>query len=177
MDDTGIAMIISGVVHGMTFLHSSGAIHRDLKPANIMLDKGGWPRIGIFNKGQFVDLEITQGMQVGAPEMSDDEYATAVDVYSVALILYKVLVGRPAFDAALYWVHLLKKVQGGEPPLSPAWIPETAKKMMERGWSMDRADRPSFDDILATLNQITFKITPAVDVGRLAALTAVVMSG
>jgi serine/threonine protein kinase len=61
-------MIIVGVAHGMNFLHSSGVIHRDLKPANILLDEGSWPRIGNFSKRRFVDLEITQTMQVGSPE-------------------------------------------------------------------------------------------------------------
>jgi TPR repeat protein len=181
MDDTGIAMVISGVVHGMRFLHSSDVIHRDLKPANILLDNGGWPLIGNFSKSRFVDLEITQTKQIGtpmymAPEMYDDEYTTAADVYSFALILYEVLVGRPAFDPELYWVHLLKKIQAGERPPIPAAIPEAVREVIERGWSTDPAHRPSFDHILATLRQIEFKITPNVDVGRLTAFTAVMMS-
>jgi serine/threonine protein kinase len=108
MDDIGMAMIIVGVVHGMKFLYSSGVTHRDLKPANILLEEGGWPRIGNLNKSRFVNLEIMQTMQVGtpmymAPETYDDEYTTAADVYSFALILYEVLVGCPVFDRNESW--------------------------------------------------------------------------
>jgi hypothetical protein len=61
--------------------------------------------------------------------------------------------------------------------LIPVAIPETARKMIERGWSTDPADWPSFDDILVTLSQIEFKITPNVDAERLVASTAAVISG
>jgi serine/threonine protein kinase len=39
LDDTVKAIVVVGVVLGMKFIDSRGAIHRDLKPANILLDE------------------------------------------------------------------------------------------------------------------------------------------
>jgi serine/threonine protein kinase len=93
MNDTGIAIIVGGLAHGMKFIHSSGVIHRDLKPENVLLDKCGWVRIGDLGSCRLVDMNVTQTKLVGtplymAPEMYDEgEYTVAVDVYSCGLIV------------------------------------------------------------------------------------------
>jgi hypothetical protein len=45
MDDTGIAIIVHGIVMGMCFILSRGVIHRDLKPANVLIDAWRAPKI------------------------------------------------------------------------------------------------------------------------------------
>jgi len=101
MNGTGIAIIVSGLAHGMKFIHSSGVIHRDLKPENVLLDERGWVLIGDLGSCRLVDMKVTQTKLVGtplymAPEMYDEgEYTAAVDVYSFGLIVYELLAGGP----------------------------------------------------------------------------------
>jgi serine/threonine protein kinase len=103
LDGTGKAIVIVGIVIGMKFIHSRGVIHRDLRPANILLDERGHPKIGDLGSSRFCDLRMTMTSGVGtrlytAPEMyGDADYTAAVDVYSFALIVYEVLVGKSVF--------------------------------------------------------------------------------
>jgi serine/threonine protein kinase len=94
LDDTGKATIVVGIVLGMKFIHSRGAIHRDLKPANILLDDRGHPQSGDLGSSRFCDLKLALTSGVGtplclAPEMYEDADCTAaVDVYSFSLIVF-----------------------------------------------------------------------------------------
>jgi hypothetical protein len=45
-------------------------------------------------------------------------------------------------------------------------MPESMEAIVQRVWSLDIAAREFFEDILEALRQIQFKMTPAVDGGK-----------
>jgi serine/threonine-protein kinase len=96
--------------------HSLGIVHRDLKPANIMLlneqdqdlvkvlDFGLVKSVAAPQEGQ-ISPEITQnGTFLGSPQYMAPEQARNVtdarsDVYSLGIVLFQMLMGRPPFIA------------------------------------------------------------------------------
>jgi serine/threonine protein kinase len=67
MDDTGIAIIVCGIVLGMNFIHSQNVIHRHLEPVNIFVDVNGLRRIGDVGSCRIPDFDTTLTNRVGGP--------------------------------------------------------------------------------------------------------------
>lgn len=110
--DTAVKIAIQ-VAEALDAAHQVGIVHRDLKPANIMVVQG---RQGLEVK--VVDFDIAKGSQegegeevtrmgfvVGTPEYMSPEQLIGdrldgrSDVYSLALVLYRMLTGTLPFAA------------------------------------------------------------------------------
>ncbi|MFM9996366.1 MAG: serine/threonine-protein kinase [Phycisphaerales bacterium] len=102
--------VCDGVQHG----HMHGVIHRDLKPGNILVDPAGRARVIDFGVARSADPEaggITRRADLGQligtlNSMSPEQCAGAeaidvrADVYSLGVILYTLVAGRPPYDFA-----------------------------------------------------------------------------
>jgi|GEM_PF-3364050 len=94
------------ILNGVEYLHSVNVIHRDLKLGNIFLTNGNEVRIGDF--GLATKLEHSNEMKKTmcgtpnyiAPEILDGKlgHSFEVDIWSIGVIIYTMLVGRPPFE-------------------------------------------------------------------------------
>ncbi|HEY3233458.1 MAG TPA: serine/threonine-protein kinase, partial [Polyangiaceae bacterium] len=100
--------ILAPVVDTLEKAHAAGIFHRDLKPANIFLLKGGGVRLLDFG---FARIRAARALTaVGtvmgspayiAPEVwkgRPDRIDHRVDIYSLAVVIFRVLAGRPPFE-------------------------------------------------------------------------------
>lgn len=96
------------VCEALAYVHAHGMVHRDLKPANIMVDEDRNVKLMDFGLAKFLaeDSVVTaSGRIVGtyrymAPEQLLGEPVDGrSDLYSVGVMLYEFLTGRPPFDA------------------------------------------------------------------------------
>ena len=97
------------VCEGLTYVHARGLVHRDLKPSNIMVDDRRWVRLMDFGLVKLASdtPSLTHGKVVGtyrymAPEQARGEPVDhRADLYSLGVILFELLCGRPPFMARL----------------------------------------------------------------------------
>ncbi len=103
------ARLMRDVCSAVAYAHDEGIVHRDIKPANVMLDADDNPHLMDFGLAARHDEEnrLTQdGAVLGtpaymAPEMAagqQGEARPAADQYSLGVMLYELLTGRPPFD-------------------------------------------------------------------------------
>jgi serine/threonine-protein kinase len=99
--------IASDTCAGMIVAHGADIVHRDLKPANVLINDHDQVKIvdfGLAAAASFAGTRITTaGMAVGTPtymspeQIRGHEFDARTDIYSLAVILYEMLTGRPPY--------------------------------------------------------------------------------
>ncbi|HTI05053.1 MAG TPA: serine/threonine-protein kinase [Gemmatimonadales bacterium] len=106
--------------------HDLGIVHRDLKPDNIMLTKGrgGTDMVKVVDfgiakavGGDEAGQKVTKtGLVVGTPEfmspeqLSGDKLDGRSDLYSLALVYYRMLTGKLPFEATTVQETMIKRL-------------------------------------------------------------------
>jgi serine/threonine protein kinase len=87
--------------------HQKGVVHRCFEPANIVLTPDGVPRITDFGLATWVAAQPPHAQDFhGAPEYTAPECVTAgiiapgADLFSVGMVLYRMLAGRTAVSGS-----------------------------------------------------------------------------
>jgi eukaryotic-like serine/threonine-protein kinase len=109
------------------FAHRRGVIHRDLKPHNVIIhedETGDGVKVADFGIARAGASEITEvGAIMGTAQYLSPEQAQghsvheASDLYSIGVVLFEMLTGRPPFDGDSAVAIALKHVS--EAPPSP----------------------------------------------------------
>lgn len=102
------ARITADVAKALECAHQKGTIHRDIKPANVMIARSGTVKVMDFGlaKATGVQSSITQpGLIMGTPTYMSPEQGRGEeldirsDMYSLGVLLYKMLTGTVPFEA------------------------------------------------------------------------------
>ncbi|PID38388.1 MAG: hypothetical protein CSA65_03370 [Proteobacteria bacterium] len=144
--------------------HDNGIVHRDLKPANIfVLDRHGPATMRVkvldFGVAKLLDrppeggFRTMPGMMLGTPMFSAPEQAAAelksicpqTDLYSIGVMVYWMLAGRPPFMADNNAVLMAMHMTDPPPPIRKRApnVPEPVASLVERCLAKQPADRPA----------------------------------
>ncbi|KAK8892311.1 hypothetical protein M9Y10_029537 [Tritrichomonas musculus] len=151
-------VILLGIALGMQYLHSNNIIHCNLNPENVILDEQYFPHISDFgllklSKRNFVRLD---SLLYIAPEILEEkEFDSKADVYSYSLIAYTIFTGRKPIIEGPSFMKIPDIIKGKRPDLSMIKEKQT-KSFLQKCWSKNPKDRPSFDKIIETLTDPDF---------------------
>ncbi|HVE39598.1 MAG TPA: protein kinase [Planctomycetota bacterium] len=131
------AALIRSVALALDEAHKAGVVHRDIKPQNILVDKDNQPHLTDWGlakvTGQKEDLAQTvPGKVWGTPTYMSPEHARGLptldhraDVYSLGILLYESIAGRPPFRSDKPSEILDKLVREPVPPIGKFVDPTT----------------------------------------------------
>ena len=140
------------MLDGLHCLHAAGIVHRDIKPFNILLTEDDTVKICDFGLSKLRNetIHVPPSLKVGspfyaAPEQEEDpnQVDNTADLYSVGVMVYRMLTGRLPLIPAKPASHLNTN-------LNPAWDDFLSRAMSSHPNSR-YPDAPSMSADLITL--------------------------
>ena len=160
-------------LHGLEAIHRAGIVHRDISPENIMLTRQD-------DRAKIIDLGVAKaegdgstqaGMFIGKLRYASPEHLGLLaegqridgraDLYSLAVVLYEMLSGRPPFEATSPHEYLLMHSRETvfRPLDLPAELPGSTdlqgvmKRALERDREKRYASAPDFASVLEAVER------------------------
>ena len=123
LEEPVVRRMAGQLLKALSYAHRRGIIHRDIKPSNILLTEEGTVKVADFGIARIIEEDDLAGGEPGeivgsarymSPEQLRGEPATPEsDIYSVGVLLYHCLTGRPPFSGDVK--SLARQHMHGEP--------------------------------------------------------------
>lgn len=152
MQESGARRFFQQIICAVEYCHRHKIVHRDLKPENLLLDDQLNVKIADFGLSNIMTdgnfLKTSCGSpNYAAPEVINGKlYAgPEVDVWSIGVILYVLLVGRLPFDDE-HIPTLFGKIASGEYAV-PNWMGRSVAGLIRKMLSVDAVKRITIPEI------------------------------
>ena len=104
------------IANGLYVLRKNNLIHRDMKPHNILLTLSGNVKIADFgfvtstNDDKLMNTLCGSPIYMAPEILKYNKYDEKVDLWSIGIILFEMLTGKPPFTASNH-IQLLRKIE------------------------------------------------------------------
>ncbi len=139
--------IMEGIVNGLKNIHEKNLCLRYFNPQKILIDEFNNAKVCIFtNFGQESNVVYL------APEILLDKGiegdARASDIYSIGMILYKIIFEKEPFFNIRNKSQLGKKIINGDRPPFIRDIPPLLKELITKCWNGIPSNRPIINELV-----------------------------
>lgn len=145
------------IVPALQHIQNAGVIHRDLKLGNLFLTKGMEIKVGDFGLAAKLDFKGEKRRTVCgtpnyiAPEVLESKtlgHSFEADIWSLGVILYTMLIGKPPFETENVKTTY-KKIKANDYHIpDDANISDAAAGLIHRILVLNPAKRPSLNEIM-----------------------------
>jgi serine/threonine-protein kinase len=156
---------------GLDAIHRAGIVHRDISPENLMIERNGG-RVKIIDLGVAKSDDPDQAatrtglflgkLRYASPEhlgvlREEEKLDGRADLYSLGVVLYEMLTGRPPFEATSPHQYLLHHSRDDVPrQLDLTRVPAELRNALSRVLERDRDKRfPNARAFADALSEIT----------------------
>ncbi len=178
--------IAEQVAAALAYAHGKGVVHRDIKPENIMLRPDGYVKVLDFGLAKLTErgaptstehpegastleqLETSPGIVMGTVQYMSPEQARGwqvderTDVWSLGVVLYEMIAGRPAFEAYSK-NEIVAAILEREPLPITRFVPDIShdlERVIVRALQKDRDERYQvIKDLLLDLKSVRQELT------------------
>ena len=140
------------IAKALEHAHSRGIVHRDIKPHNVMVLKNGSVKVTDFgiarvmSKSNTLTKEALGSVHYISPEQAKGGWVdNRSDLYSLGVVMYEMLAGRPPYDAESPVAVALQHINGGAamPSTLNPNIPGGLEQIIMKAMALDARNRYS----------------------------------
>ncbi|WP_343955159.1 protein kinase domain-containing protein [Nonomuraea longicatena] len=142
--------VIQQTAKALHAAHTAGVIHRDIKPGNLMVTQDGVIKVTDFGIARALEAApvtmtgtVLGTAQYVSPEQAQGAVLTpATDLYSLGVVAYECLAGRPPFQAESHVAIALQHLNEPPPPLGVD-VPKPVRDLVAVLLAKDPERRPA----------------------------------
>ena len=147
------------MVEGINYLHSNNIIHRDIKPSNIFF-LNNEIKIGDFGMSKTLSnflIQINKSVEIGtayyrAPEIDSGNYDDKIDIYSLGIILFEMLLNCRTFSEK--YASLKKIINTNIDNIDNILITNKYNQLILDIININPLLRPSCQEIINRINEV-----------------------